>query len=121
MHVCFVGLSPSSMYGMRVKAGKMSPSLKRLLGWCDKVGLQHWGFINVLEKPGSTDIWESSGEFAKYLGGMRVVALGGLASRACTKYGVPHLALDHPSPRNRNFNDSGYEIRVIRKLKSYIK
>lgn len=45
-----------------------------------------------------------------------VIALGGFVSRVCKKYGIPHIKIDHPSPRNRNLNSLEYEMMMLNEL-----
>ena len=102
----------------------------RLQDWMNRVGVPHWDFWNAVpEKTGDVKMedvdWE---KLYAHLAGRRVViALGGFATRVAKqalKYdssGIVLIAIDHPSPRNRNFNDPAYEGEMLKRLKKELK
>jgi uracil-DNA glycosylase len=49
-----------------------------------------------------------------------VIALGCWVSSVLKRNGIEHLKIDHPSPRNRNFNDPTYEGRMLTVLREYL-
>ena len=116
--VIILGLSPSS----RTKPFK-NGTFNRLQKWCDAAGLWEWDFHNVIphiengHKPSDVDV---DLLLEKTSNRKKVIALGGIVSRICNKYKIDHLRIDHPSPRNRNLNDKGYELQLIERLKAYI-
>ena len=116
--VIILGMSPST----RTKPSK-NGTYARLENWCTSIGLKRWSFHNVVhnrvDSASMSDVDEE--ELLKRVAGKKkVVALGGFVSRVCTKYKIDHCKVDHPSSRNRNFNDPSYEPKVLAKLKAYL-
>lgn len=112
-----VGLSPST----RVKPFK-NGTFARLLVWFKEVDLPTWDFCNILHEVNATDIKQIDVEELKKKCSNRkkIIALGGIVSRALTKYKIPHHRVDHPSPRNRNLNSKEYELAMLNELKVYL-
>ena len=118
MNVMFVGMSPSS----RTTPTKNS-TLTRLNGWCDRLGLESYDFHNVIPNVTNGSKMEEVDVdmlLQRVRGRKKVIALGGFVSRVLTKYKIEHHKADHPSPRNRNFNDPAYEPMMLDRLKAYI-
>lgn len=95
----------------------------RLRGWMDWVGEPAWSFHNVIPNKinsyNMSDVDEDQLE-AAVRGKKVVIALGGFVSRVCKKYGIRHIKIDHPSPRNRNLNSLEYEITMLNELQFQI-
>ena len=111
----------------------MSPSTKtkpfkngtfaRLQKWCDHVELKAFDFHNIIPDiaNGCTiDQVDVEKLLQSVRGKVKIVALGGLVSKVCYKYGISHYKIDHPSPRNRNLNDPEYELYMLEKLRKYL-
>jgi hypothetical protein len=116
--IIVLGLSPSS----RTKAFK-NGTFARLLTWCQAVDLKEWDFHNIIpNKINVVDIKEVDVEALLECTKDRkkIIALGGIVSRVCTKYKIPHHKLDHPSPRNRNLNSKEYELAMLEELRKYL-
>ena len=116
--VIFLGMSPSS----RTKATK-NGTFVRLAKWCEVLNLREWDFHNVVhDRINSSDINDVDVQtlMSRVHNKKKIVALGGFVSRVCTKYKIDHYKTDHPSPRNRNFNDPSYESMMLAKLKVYL-
>jgi len=114
----FVGLAPSSK-----PQGKNS-SLYRLRRWIDTLYLSAVDFCNVFpdELPEVIHISTMDLEpIKKRLAGKRkIIALGGMVSNILTKAKIEHLKVDHPSPRNRNFNKEDHELITVLRMRQYI-
>jgi len=101
----------------------MTATTRRLNRWMDEAGVTAHAFTNVIayhvevEHNDHVD-WERVREKTK--GFDRIITLGGFTSSVLTRLRIPHLALPHPSPRNRKFNDPAFEPTVIQQLKTYI-
>lgn len=112
--ILVLGQCPSS----NIKQTK-NGTFSKLRGWMEWVGEPAWAFHNVIpNKINSynmsdvdTDKLESVVRNKKV-----IIALGGFVSRVCTKYGISHIKIDHPSPRNRNLNSIEYEIAMLQRL-----
>lgn len=103
----------------------------RLKTWMDKVGVPHWDFHNVVpEKTGDVKMedvdWDQL--YEKCQDRKAIITLGGFAKRAvecmirnCAVIGADIISIDHPSPRNRNFNDPAYEPEMLKRLKEELK
>ena len=116
--VIFLGMSPSS-HTKPTRNG----SLVRLSSWCQSMNLKSWDFHNVVHdriNSNSLNDVDVDALIARVSGKKKVVALGGFVSKVCTKYKIDHYKTDHPSPRNRNFNDPTYEVMMLAKLKAYL-
>lgn len=106
---------------------KVTPSkngtFSRLKGWMDVVNEPAWAFHNVIpDKINSYDINDVD-ELALTEAIYRkkvIIALGGFVSRVLKRYGVIHIKIDHPSPRNRNLNSLEYEMLMLTELQFQI-
>lgn len=95
----------------------------KLQAWMNSVGVPHWDFHNVVpDKTGEVKMddvdWQ---ELLEHIRDRKVViCLGGFVARVMKKMeytGIKTICIDHPSPRNRNFNDPGYEAQMLKRLK----
>ena len=88
----------------------------RLKKWMDHLDLPCWAFHNVIPNKANSYKMEDVDVEAlnKAVEGKHlVIALGGFVSRVCKKHKIKHLKIDHPSPRNRKFNDPDYEAQML--------
>lgn len=116
--VIILGISPST----KIKGFK-NGTFDRLQRWCDSVGLKAFDFHNVIpDVANGSKLDQVNHEqlFQKVKGKSKVIALGGFVSKVCYKYSISHYKIDHPSPRNRNFNDPSYEVQMLYGLRKYI-
>lgn len=117
--VLVLGMSPST----RTKPFK-NGTFCRLKQWMDTVGIPHWDFHNVIPDVANSMKMEDVAVEAlqEWVKDRKVIiALGAFVSRVCTKYDIPHIRVDHPSPRNHNFNDPAYEPEMLRRLQEELK
>lgn len=121
--ILFVGSNPPPLRRPLGPDG-MTATSRRLNHWMESAGITAHAFTNVI--PYHVDVehnshvdWDRVRE--KTSGFDRIVALGGFSSSVLTRLRIKHLALPHPSPRNRKFNDKSFESTVIDQLKTYIK
>lgn len=115
----FLGQCPSSRVA-RTKNGTFA----RLEKWAKYLCLTEWSFHNVIPdkvNSYSLDDVDVKGLHEAVKGKKRVIALGGFVERACRKHGIECFRVDHPSSRNRNFNDPSYEPQMLERLKEYLK
>lgn len=86
-------------------------------------GQAEWSFHNVIPNVADSinisdvdveQLWNAVKDKEK------VIALGNIVSRVCQKHGIDHFRCDHPSPRNRNLNDPGYESIMLHFLVKYL-
>ena len=119
MKVLVVGMCPSDKPTLGYKR---NPSFKRLEAWMDELGVQHFSFINVFDKPHVPTLSKVKAkpliEAAK--GYDNVLALGGFVSMALNRAMVEHFQLPHPSPLNRLLNDKDYEKQILERCKDYL-
>jgi uracil-DNA glycosylase len=119
--VLIVGLNPSNKTTLR---GKTSSTFKRLEKWMDYCGVKYFSFVNTFDyekdTPSLADV-----DFNRLCtlthGYDKIIALGWFVSRALNKIDVDHLAMPHPSPRNRKFNDPLYERQILSDCKRYVR
>jgi len=111
--IVIIGQNPST-----AKQRKNS-TFDRLKKWTESVGLTSYDFINCSDEPGDKyEIdYDKLSATKKY---KKVIALGGVASKALTKVGVRHFKMPHPSPRNRQLNDKQFESDMLYKMKEYL-
>lgn len=116
--VLFVGISPSTK-----TTSFKNGTFVRLKRWTDIVGLISFDFVNcipdIINGISIADV-DFDNLIMKCDGKERIVALGGFASRVLKLIHIPHMKIDHPSPRNRNINNPDYEECIIFKLKGYL-
>lgn len=119
--VIVIGMSPS-----RRKLNKKpysNSTLVRLSQWMKDVDQPAWSFHNVIPHvAGSSDPKDVDVDaLQKAVAGKKtVIALGSFVERMCKKHGIDSFKIDHPSPRNRNFNDPTYEGRMLNRLKTFL-
>lgn len=113
MTVLFVGQNPAGPSGV-------SASIKRLEGWADQLGLEHFSFTNVGHD--HRPKWRRDLDFLSgcCTGDQAVVALGRVASEALTRIGVDHYRMPHPSGLNRQLNDDEFLREAIEGCRSYL-
>ena len=116
--VLVVGINPSS-----ARTDKICQSIKRLVGWADALGLQHYSFVNCIGHPGPYSHRDVEYEFLQECakGYDKVLALGGFPSKALNRIGVEHFMLPHPSGLNRKLNDKQYEQDILEKCGEYLR
>jgi hypothetical protein len=117
--VLVLGMSPSKHSDKPRKNG----TCNTLATWMRIVGCHEWDFYNVIPHTvNSTSMSDVDPIELLYTtqNRVKIVALGGFVSRVCNKYNVPHYRIDHPSPRNRNFNDPNYQARMLAGLDRYL-
>lgn len=109
--IYFVGSNPSHL-------GPDSPAIKNLRKWIESMGVTEYRFLNVSNQvtPGNRPLKRSEYEltdlFNEVCISKHVVALGATASDALFILGIPHFRLPHPSPRNRQLNDT-VNLRIL--------
>lgn len=122
--VMFVGLNPGNK---RIKTSvDDNQSLKRLHKWVRAIGIKHFSFVNCTHAPGNPTVKE----LAKDVSFLKecivnmdydaVIALGNTASAILKKLDIEHLKMPHPSPRNRKFNEAGYEEEKVEEAYEYV-
>ena len=105
-------------------SSKVTPSkngtFARLKGWMNHVGEPAWAFHNIIPHKVNSydvnDVDEVALTHAIYRKKV-IIALGGFVSRVCKRYGIYHIKIDHPSPRNRNLNSLEYEMTMLTTLR----
>ena len=119
--VIVLGLSPAKR---KVKHKPHSNgTLIRLDGWMKSVGQREWSFHNVIPNvEGSADMADVDVvALQRAVRGKKIViALGSFVERVCKKYSIDNFKIDHPSPRNRNFNDPSYEKKMLASLNEFL-
>lgn len=100
-------------------------SLGRLNEWMKTLGFEYYSFVNVFAFPGAFKLSQVDYDYlaavAAEHGDRPVVALGGVASTALKRIGVPHFTLPHPSYRNRKLNDPTEEKCALERCVEYIR
>lgn len=121
LRVLVVGMNPSNVLE-NVKVRKNS-TLARLNKWMDRWEISNYSFINTTEKRfdsiSQNDVDPERLKEAAYRYN-KVIALGGFASDSLKKAGINHFKMPHPSPRNRQLNDSNYEWEQIYTCGKYL-
>ena len=117
--ILIVGMCPSDKptLGMTRNA-----TFRRLESWMDELGVQHFSFINVFDKPHVPTLSKVKGKplvtaSETYT---NVLALGEFVSLALNRLDIRHFKLPHPSPLNRLLNDKEYEKQVLKECKEYL-
>lgn len=119
--VIVIGMSPSPR--KLNKKPYSNSTLVRLDRWMKAVDQHEWSFHNVIPNVvGSSNMNDVDvSALKKAVRGKKVViALGSFVERVCKKYNIDNFKIDHPSPRNRNFNDRSYEPRMLGGLKEFL-
>jgi hypothetical protein len=117
--VLVLGLCPSS----KTKPFK-GATFTKVQEWMNTAGVPHWDFHNIIPHvANSTSTKDIDWELLKKKLQERkvVIALGTFVSGVLTRAGIEHIKIDHPSPRNRNFNDPAYEPEMLKRLKKELK
>lgn len=118
--VIVIGMSPAPIN----RKPFANCTLLRLDRWMKQAGQPEWSFHNAIPGiPGSFDMKDVDGKALKKAvkGKKVVIALGSFVERACKKHQIDSFKVDHPSPRNRNFNDPSYEAQMVERLRQFLK
>lgn len=119
--VIVIGMSPSPR--KLNKKPYSNSTLVRLDRWMKAVDQREWSFHNVIPNvvgSSNMDDVDVSALKTAVRGKKIVIALGSFVERVCKKYGIDNFKIDHPSPRNRNFNDHTYEAQMLSGLKNFL-
>lgn len=120
--VIVIGISPAKR---KVKnKAHSNGTLIRLDGWMKAVGQREWSFHNVIpDVDGSADMRDvdEAALLRAVKGKTIVISLGSFVERVCKKYAIDNFKIDHPSPRNRKFNDPSYEQKMLSSLREFLK
>lgn len=113
MKVLVLGSNPS------VVPQRKNSTLDRLAGWMKTVGIAEYDFDNVIPHHVESESFNDV-EFirlyrmaSKYT---HIFSLGKFADEVLMRCNIVHYALPHPSPRNRQLNDSEFEVKVLQTL-----
>ena len=118
--VIVIGISPAP----KNRKPFANCTLLRLDRWMKQAGQPEWSFHNAIpDIAGSFDMKDVDSEalLRAVKGKQTVIALGSFVERVCKKHGIDSFKVDHPSPRNRNFNDAAYEPAMVKRLKQFLK
>lgn len=99
---------------------RRSPSIVRIDRWMDACGVLYYSLVNVGQETGDKYTRHPELVLEACRGFSRVISLGGVADRTLVRLGVEHLALPHPSPRNRMWNDPETERRCVSLCQEYL-
>jgi hypothetical protein len=106
------------------RAYRRHSAIGRLNSWMSTIGVQHYSFVNVFDRPGA---FKKSQVDLSFLArtillsdNALIVALGNTASEVLLKISARHLKIPHPSYQNRKFNHPDAEKSVIDTLRSHI-
>lgn len=112
--VVFVGDQPSSKNKDPNIAFVGTPSFNRIVKWLDVIKLKGVKLVNSHN--------ENQLKIIKQLeqSGYKIVALGNEASKRLAKQGIDHHRLPHPSPRNRQLNNTKFEMQQLKKCKEWL-
>lgn len=119
MKVVVVGSNPSHSPG--------GPTLKNLNNWLEQMNAPIISFCNVSgfqtenNRPLKRSEYDLESLSFYVSGGDKVVALGNTASNALKLLKINHFKLPHPSPRNRQLNDSQFVNCKLEECQRYIK
>jgi len=120
--ILFVGSNPPPLKRPLGPDG-ITSTTRRLNKWMEAADVTEHAFTNVIpyhverEHEDHVD-WNRVKD--RTTGFDRIVALGSFTSQVLATLKIPHLALPHPSPRNRKFNDKSFEPTVVAQLKTYV-
>lgn len=118
--VIVIGMSPAPVN----RKPFANCTLLRLDRWMKQAGQPEWSFHNAIpDIPGSFDMKDVDvPALMKAVKGKKtVIALGSFVERVCKKHQIDSFKVDHPSPRNRNFNDPSYESQMVERLRQFLK
>jgi hypothetical protein len=118
MHrILFIGLNPTKLSIPR-KGG----AWHRFCQWLDEMSLpQIVSFTNLSPDPywGGKEI--DTEFFLESIGGYdKIVVWGPKVSERLKKMGIEHFVLPHPSPLNRQINNSDYIRQCLENCKKYL-
>jgi G:T/U-mismatch repair DNA glycosylase len=125
-----IGSREVLVLGMNPSANKKpikNGTFARLQSWMNSVGVPHWDFVNVVPHIiGDVKIEDVPFDVlnAWTAGRKAIICLGTFVGRVIKKAEVGDakiILIDHPSPRNRNFNDPAYEPEMLERLKKELK
>ena len=119
--VIVIGMSPSPR--KLNKKPYSNSTLVRLSRWMKDVNQPEWSFHNVIPNVvGSSSMQDVDvSALLKAVNGKKtIIALGTFVERVCKKHNIDSFKIDHPSPRNRNFNDPTYESKMLNSLKTFL-
>lgn len=93
----------------------------RLQDWIDELDVGIVAFTNLSHDPH----WDKRTIDREHVlacvrGHDKIIALGGLVSKALTRLGIDHFTLPHPSPLNRQINNTEFILERLRECRSYI-
>lgn len=117
--VLVVGMCPSDKPTLGYKR---NASFNRLESWMNELGVKHFSFINVFDKPHAPTLSKVKGKplVEASEGYTNVLALGGFVSETLNRLHIEHYKLPHPSPLNRLLNEKAYEEMVLKECKEYL-
>jgi hypothetical protein len=118
--VLFVGMNPGTAV---VNEVPRYSALGRLFEWGTILGLRHFGFINVFDRPGAFRPSQVDVDFLRAAFDIHsgpIIVLGNVASTVLKRLEVEHFVLPHPSYRNRKLNDRDFEKRILEECRRWI-
>lgn len=118
-NVTIVGMNPS-----KSRAVYSGSALSRLRSWTDKLELRHFTFINLSSDPDWDRKFNSMDkEFVctNLKNCDIIIVLGTMVSAYLKRLGYKeHFVLPHPSPLNRQINDSNFIDMKLSECRRYI-
>lgn len=118
--VLVLGMSPAPIN----RKPFVNCSLRRLDRWMKEADQPQWSFHNVIPNiPGSCAMRDVDVRaLLKAVNGKKIViSLGSFVESVCKKHGIENFRIDHPSPRNRKFNDPSHEPKMVEGLRKFLK
>lgn len=103
------------------KASGTGNTFSRLNEWVERLDIEEFFFVNTTGKVGKvkkSDI--DLDNLSKACYNAKVIALGNFASEALEMINVAHFKLPHPSPLNRQINDTEYISGQLSKCREYL-
>lgn len=93
----------------------------RLQDWIDELDIGIVAFTNLSHDPH----WDKKTVDLTYVRGCvrphrKVIALGGLVSKVLSGLSIDHYTLPHPSPLNRQINNTAYISQRLQECKRYL-
>jgi hypothetical protein len=117
--VIVLGIAPS-----RIQAGtRKGLSLEKVDAWMKAAGFPEYGFHNVIPYPCERPKWSlvDTHQLLYHANPReKIVALGNFVSGVCSRMGIEHFKMPHPSGRNRKLNDPEYEKSQVNALTEYL-
>lgn len=117
-NIVIVGLNPSKVSGT-----KQGPALRRLYSWAEQINLPIFSFMNLSDDPEWDFKYKSIDKkmIVQMLSDRDIiVALGSQVYNTLKRLGFNSFKMPHPSPLNRQLNDSEYEKQMLSELKDYV-